>query len=272
MNSFAALIIDIKGSTQFSDDVRNKIQVDINNSIDSLNEIFKKSIIKKVDFSAGDEVQGLFECPAAAYMFFRLLELLLSPVEMRGGIGIGAWTTRIADKGTQAQDGPAYHLARKSILDTHRMKTQRIRLSQFDKENILPNILMNASWRLLSLQSTKQRFIMQIIELLFPLVDMNLMTKNAQGLLLDMIGQLIEKTNKSEKCFTSTCNGEIVNLTDIITDPEEPEKLVTIRGASEMIASIFGYTRQNIDNQIRSGNILQIRCLDIGAIRVLKTI
>ena len=271
MNNFAALIIDIKGSTRFSDIKRNKIQMDISNLMNALNEVFKKSIVNKVDFSAGDEVQGLFDSSAAAYMFFRLFELLLSPVEMRGGIGVGAWTTRLADKGTQAQDGPAYHLARKSMQDTYKMKTQRIRITKDNRLDILINISINASWRLLYLQSPKQRLILQIIELLYPIVDMNIMSKNANGLLLDIYENLVRRIDEVKNPITTDSNSEFIDLTDFTTDPEEPEKLFSIRGASDMIASMFGYTRQNIDNQIRSGNILQIRCLDLGAIQLLKT-
>ena len=50
-------MIDLKNSRSYSIQDRNSIQNSILNSITTLNKIFKNSIEKEVEFSAGDEIQ-----------------------------------------------------------------------------------------------------------------------------------------------------------------------------------------------------------------------
>ena len=80
MNRYAALIIDLKKSRDYKKDDRNSIQEYIYNVIKVLNAIFKKSIVKETDFSGGDEIQGLFRSCESAYLFFRMFNMLISPV------------------------------------------------------------------------------------------------------------------------------------------------------------------------------------------------
>ena len=50
-----------------------------------------KAIKFDVIFSAGDEIQGLFYSSEAAYLYFRLFNMLIYPVEVGAGIGVGEW-------------------------------------------------------------------------------------------------------------------------------------------------------------------------------------
>ena len=115
MEEYTALIIDLKSSRKYNIRARNNIQEYIMHVVDVLNYIFRKSLEKDVDFSAGDEIQGLFSSTKAAYLYFRMFSMLVSPIEIRAGIGIGSWEVVIKDAGTTAQDGRAYHNARYAI-------------------------------------------------------------------------------------------------------------------------------------------------------------
>ena len=64
-------MIDLKNSRSYSIQDRNSIQNSILKSINILNKIFKNSIEKEVEFSAGDEIQGLFVSPQSAYALAR---------------------------------------------------------------------------------------------------------------------------------------------------------------------------------------------------------
>ena len=59
-----------------------------------------------VEFSAGDEVQGLLSSPEAAFLYFRMFSMLISPVKMRAGIGVGEWNIKIENASTTPRMAP----------------------------------------------------------------------------------------------------------------------------------------------------------------------
>ena len=69
---YAALMIDLKGSQKYPDDQRREIQIYWNKIVNILNKIFRQDMAFKVNFSGGDQVQGLFYTPEAAYLYYRL--------------------------------------------------------------------------------------------------------------------------------------------------------------------------------------------------------
>ena len=73
MRNYVSLIMDIEKSRRYS--------------VDRLNELFQENIEYDVTFSAGDELQGLFNDVIVAVMYFRLFEMLVKPVKLRAGIG-----------------------------------------------------------------------------------------------------------------------------------------------------------------------------------------
>ena len=115
MAKYTALIIDLKKSRAYEKDRRNDIQYYIFEVIDAMNTIFASSLAKEVYFSAGDELQGLFNSVEASYLYFRLFSMLVAPIEIRAGIGIGDWDVVLENAPTTAQDGSAYHYARFAI-------------------------------------------------------------------------------------------------------------------------------------------------------------
>ena len=115
MKNYSVLMIDLKNSRSYSIQDRNNLQNSILNSIKILNKAFKNSIKKEVEFSAGDEIQGLFTSPHSAYLYYRLFSIIIFPIEIHSGIGYGTWDIVMDNESGTAQDGTVYHNARKAI-------------------------------------------------------------------------------------------------------------------------------------------------------------
>ena len=77
MRRYVCLIIDIEKSKKYSIDNRNQIQFYMDKYIRSLNMLFSKEFQCEVMFSAGDEVQGLFDNVISALLYFWQSELEL---------------------------------------------------------------------------------------------------------------------------------------------------------------------------------------------------
>lgn len=67
----------------------------MNQCINNLNGLFREDIQFEVTFSAGDELQGLFDNVVTALLYFRLFEILIAPVKIRAGVGVGDWTVKM---------------------------------------------------------------------------------------------------------------------------------------------------------------------------------
>ena len=89
MKQYACLIMDIENSKKYDVSERNEIQQYMNQCINNLNGLFHEDIQFEVTFSAGDELQGLFDNVVTASLYFRLFEILIAPVKIRAGIGVG---------------------------------------------------------------------------------------------------------------------------------------------------------------------------------------
>lgn len=123
---YAALLVDVKNSKEYDNGRRMALQERIDDAIRLLNDLCEESLVKKVGFSGGDEIQGLFHDPVSAYLYYRLFSLTLGVGTFRCGIGVGAWDVRLEGREeSAAQDGEAYHLAREAIGEAARSKTER---------------------------------------------------------------------------------------------------------------------------------------------------
>ena len=65
-------------------------------------------------FSAGDEVQGLFDGPAAAAPAIACSQCCSDHASSSGGMGIGGWSVHDVARSTM-RDGSAYHDARDAV-------------------------------------------------------------------------------------------------------------------------------------------------------------
>ena len=109
---YAALMIDLKDSRKYSDEDRNIIQRYWSSATKILNRMFQKTMKYEVDITSGDQIQGLFYRPEAAYLYYRLISICLHPIQTHAGIGVGTCKIQLSHKNTGGQDGEAYHAAK----------------------------------------------------------------------------------------------------------------------------------------------------------------
>ena len=282
MRNYVSLIMDIEKSRRYSVEERTELQKFISYSVDRLNALFKENIEYDVTFSAGDELQGLFNDVTVAVMYFRLFEMLVKPVKLRAGIGVGEWTIRIEDGLSTQQDGPAYHRARYAIDEVRKKAFQNIRIIS-DWDDVMANHLINASGVLKNQQIYMQNATSVVLELLCPFVkeDMNIDRYNIVRELLEIkfeykIGQAFrvrpqrETVEKSVRLhFPYFPFLEPIYIDGNIIDAEEQ---IMIKNVSSIISEILGCSRQNVDSILRRGNANKIRELDYMALQYIERV
>lgn len=278
--TYTAIIADIKNSRKLPSEDREEVQILIKSSLECLNKIFKSSLKFDVIFGAGDEFQGLFTSPVPAYLYLRLLKMIISPVEIRCGIGIGEWDVRILEGTSSEQDGSAYHYARDAISKASKNNDYSILLNSNNKRDIYINTLISTSYNIASKQSEYQSKLFMLIELIFPLFDSNSMDIK----LYREIYKLIEK--KSEFYFSENNKKSIAKkyLVESLLINNEPfqlfeksvanNKMVVSsmwkKGISTKIANITNTSRQNIDKVIKAGSIVEVRNIDATILLLLN--
>lgn len=166
---YTALIIDLKNSRLYSDKERYAIQTHLIRILDLLNQLYGRDILRRVDFSAGDEMQGLFSTAESAYLFYRLLSIWLHPVKIRAGIGVGSWDLQIADRGTTSQDGKAYHNARRAINSTNDADGYSVLIYSGTRCDITLNTIIGGATTITDNLSANQNQLLLATELMFPI-------------------------------------------------------------------------------------------------------
>ena len=280
MRHYVSLIMDIEKSRTYMTEDRIEIQKYMSYCIDMLNELFKENIEHEVTFSAGDELQGLFNDTTVAVMYFRLFEMLLKPVKIRAGIGVGEWTIKIDNGSSTQQDGPAYHKARQAIEEVYRNTLHNVRICS-DRDDIMANHLINASRTLKNQQIYMQNIALVILELLCPFVkwDMNVEKYQIVRELLEIkfeyrIGRARMSYLRNERFVEDERLNfsEMWFLKPIYIDGmlEEAEEHIVVKNITSIIAEILNCSRQNVDNILKRGNSYKIRELDYMALQYIE--
>ena len=280
MVNYVSLIMDILKSRNYKIDERNEIQNYMSYCITKLNDLFRDSLKYEVTFSAGDELQGLFYDVTTAIMYFRLLEMLLKPVKLRAGIGVGEWTIKVDNGLSTQQDGPVYHKARCAIEEVYRKQYHNIRICS-DKDDVLANHLVNASNTLKNQQIYMQNIVLVILELLCPFIK-NQMKADSYEIIKNLLEikfhYRIGKRSYSYSLSDVEYKDKELNFSEIVyINPiyidgriEDAEEHIYVKNITSMIADILGCTRQNVDSIIRRGNANKIRELDYIALQYVE--
>lgn len=280
MRNYVSLLMDIEKSRKYEIDERIEIQNHMSYNVELLNDLFKDNMELSVTFSGGDELQGLFKDTTSAILYFRIFELLMKPVNIRAGIGIGAWTVKIKDGLSTQQDGPAYHKARKAIEDVYKSQLQNIRICS-EADDTMANHLINASMPLKRQQIYKQNIVLFLIELLYPFVTKRMKLDN-YNTIKELITAKFQYRLGTSLCSSEErdisskklrfCADDVPNLNPIIIDGEllELEDLIIKKNTATTISEILGSTRQNISSIIKRGNAYKIRELDFMALQYLE--
>ncbi|MCD8363152.1 MAG: SatD family protein [Lachnospiraceae bacterium] len=275
MGNYVSLIMDIEKSKTYDLPDRNEIQQYIDRCIKNLNELFYEEIQCEVIFSAGDEFQGLFNDVVTALLYFRLFELLVNPVKIRAGVGIGDWTIKMEQGLSTQQDGPAYHKARQAINEAHDKRLQNIRIRS-DGDDILANHFINSSFGLKRQQNYMQNIVQVIIELLFPFVQNDFSSKK-HDLVKEILADKFEY--KLEGLKGSSLRSErgigiktLPNVSPIYIDGKivASEEVIVKKNTAKTISEILQCTRQNVDSVMKRGNTYKIRELDYVALQYVK--
>lgn len=110
---YAVLMGDLVKSRSYKEDIIFAQSL-MKESLDYLNKKFKKEIQAEAKISEGDGMQVLFKNAAAAFSYYRLLELFLYPLSLRASIGIGE-VYRGQSRDTNELYGTAYFNAREAL-------------------------------------------------------------------------------------------------------------------------------------------------------------
>lgn len=284
---YIALIVDIEKSKGYQTTDRIEMQSFMNKCIGNLNSLFQEQMKFDVVFSAGDEIQGLFSDVTSAVLYFRLLELMMKPIKIRAGIGVGEWTVKLEEGVSTQQDGPTYHRARKAIEEVKIMKLHNIRICSDTEEDfsqeILVNHLLNASLPLKNQQIYMQNIVQVIFELLYPMIGdtailydysviKELICNKLEYRLGAKNGENYWERNKNLK-KDRIGEGGIAQIKPIYINGDlvEVEEIME-KNVAVSISEILRCTRQNVDNIMRRGYVNKIRELDYVALQMTKKI
>ena len=152
-NSYIAIIGDLKNSRILND--RNRVQNQLKNLLNRVNEKYSEDISAKFMITLGDEFQGLLHDGAHVMDMIEEIQREMHPVEIRFGIGVGPITTDINVEMAIGADGPGYYKARQAIdfLKENEQKSMThasdIRI-EFDGDNAEAAAVMNTVFSLLT--------------------------------------------------------------------------------------------------------------------------
>lgn len=111
---FAVLIGDVIRSRRLNQKERATVQAQLQKTLRRINRLHEENICARLQFTAGDEFQGVFKDAGRVFEVINRIREGIYPVPVRFGIGIGEITTPISDQ-PQAMDGPAFHRARDAL-------------------------------------------------------------------------------------------------------------------------------------------------------------
>lgn len=286
MKKYVALIIDLKESRKYHARMRSDIQEYLIQVVENLNLIFGESLEKSVDFSAGDEVQGLFSSVRAAYLYFRMFSMLVAPVEVRAGIGVGTWDVVVKGAGTTAQDGKAYHNARYAIQTVEESKGYSVLMYSEHPKDIVVNSLFNSTAMIINKQSSYQNEILLLSELLYPVNDSNIINTFKLKKIIEILRFKNEFIRYEPQFYSYGMRGRqresvFCKLGDLDIEIEsKPVSVIfdsssffveegRVKGLSRQLAELIGVSRQSIEKTIRLGLIYEERNLAITTLSYL---
>lgn len=279
MASYAVLMADMKRSQSYGLAYRRDLQNYVNATLACLNELFGPALVKPVDFSAGDEIQGLFDEPVSAYLYYRMFGLIMGPQLFRCGIGVGAWDVRPKGRpDSMAQDGEAYHLAREAIGEAHRNDYYDLvtlfssRGASRSRQEAIGLVLPDHSWGICKMRTETQNETALVVELIAPLVGRdefsNAHLRRWMSCRERLMGLYVGKQRDAGRNPSLTmgllrkdCLAELplapryLEASDGVYDCRRDP----LYGSSRKIAEMAGVSQQGLSRKIAQGRIFQER-------------
>ena len=141
---YLALIADVIDSKMVQE--RFDLQKQLEKTLQKMNELFGEFLASNFTLTLGDEFQGLLKVDAPVFQMIDTLRSLLTPTQLRFGIGLGEIVTDIDPLQSIGADGPAYWNARAAINLVHQKNdygnTQIYFLSGKEKQDFFVNALI----------------------------------------------------------------------------------------------------------------------------------
>lgn len=275
---YSALMIDLKKSKEYSLKNREEIQRFILEVCSKLNQVLPGE--KKMEFSAGDEIQGLFSSPAEAYLYFRLFAMLIHPVKIRAGIGVGSWDIKIHGEGTTAQDGQVYYRARRAINEADELEGYPILYYSDSKTDAVINSLIGGAAGIGERLSIYQNELMLLAELLFPLDAEGVLNSYHLFALKELVSYKREfkfymEGRRADKRYPFDCCFDYGNISPVDVAEMEDSFYITSgrqRGLPSKLAYIMGISRQSVEKTLKTANIFVARNMAVSALKVMLEI
>jgi hypothetical protein len=289
---YAALMIDLKGSRKLDDEMRKDIQIYWDEIRRRLNDMFCGTMEFKVDFSGGDQIQGLFYTPEAAYLYYRLFSMCTHPVQTHGGIGIGSWSVKMVGKPTGSQDGTAYHRAKAAsdLADADIGYPILLNSENIDRDRIINSLIGTAALRALE-HTAHQNQIMLLTELLYPIsegymeLDRDAYLINSYELIClkndfdrEFTGSKKKVTKKElplESLLRQNSNSFVRATVRKAAKAKNPTNYVTEgkgRGIPKTLEEVLGIKYQSINTTLKAADIFNIRNLSVAALEAMRHI
>ena len=141
---YLALIADVIDSKMVQE--RFDLQKQLEKTLQTMNELFGEFLASSFTLTLGDEFQALLKVDAPVFQIIDTLRSLLTPTQLRFGIGLGEIVTDIDPLQSIGADGPAYWNARSAINLVHQKNdygnTQIYFSSGKEKQDFFVNALI----------------------------------------------------------------------------------------------------------------------------------
>ena len=141
---YLALIADVIDSKMVEE--RFDLQKQLEKTLQTMNELFGEFLASNFTLTLGDEFQALLKVDAPVFQMIDTLRSLLTPTQLRFGIGLGEIVTDIDPLQSIGADGPAYWNARAAIKLVHQKNdygnTQIYFSSGKEKQDFFVNALI----------------------------------------------------------------------------------------------------------------------------------
>lgn len=268
MNQQTALIADIIQSRKSEE--RYDIQKKMILIIDFLNKSYKEKLVKKVEISSGDSFQGLFDSPGTAFLYIRVMQMLLYPTKIRAGIGVGTLDYMDKDFGTNLLDGEAYHNAKTAIDIISATRKEAVYFNVENSNHIFANsinTMLDMYYKLRQIFGVNSLRISLVNELLNPMSvngEINYLEQTSDkeiDLLNDIIKNsfirrpekninkinalsisMVKKTEPFMIAEYHINKGKNISRTDFV-----------LRGIQDDVANMIGTSRQNVQKYYSKG-------------------
>lgn len=268
MSQQTALIADIIQSKKSEE--RYGIQKKIIQIIDFLNKAFEDKLVKKVEISSGDSFQGLFDSPGTAFLYIRMIQMLIYPTKIRAGIGVGTLDYMDKDYGTNLLDGEAYHNAKNAIDIISASRKEAVYFNIKSSNHVLANsinTMLDMYYKLRQIFGVNSLRISLVNELLNPMSingEINYLERTSDKE-IDLINDIIK--NSFIRRSVKNIN-EINALSILIVKETEPFKIIensnnkgknassadfVLRGIQDDVANVIGTSRQNVQKYYSKG-------------------